>query len=594
MVAVKITAFGGMIPAQDDKLLPQNNASLAQNCFLDGGTLRGLNDPVLLHTMSNPGYKYAYRIPLAGNDKNHLASSYWLEFADPDTNVLQSPVSDDAYSRFYFASASSIPQYNTKSRILNGSAPFTLGIPTPETAPTVTPGSTAPTTETRSYVYTWISAYGEEGPPSPPTNATGTTTAAWTVGLTPPLAGDTANRNLQTVRIYRTVTDANGNATFYQIADLPIATTSYNDTMLDADVSSRAVLSSTTYTPPPSDLQGWVLMPNGMIAGWRANEVWFCEPYLPHAWPANYTLSVAANVVGLGVVGQTLVILTDGYPYSATGVSPATMAQSKLQALEPCMSRASIVSTETGVLYASPNGLCLAAYGLVQNATQQMATKDRYLDLVAPETLRAARLGASYYSWGSPVFGSFDSGSFDNASFVQYDYEYAFDGALINLADPRIGWITLSSGNTVTDNVMVDIWSGELFIMRNGQVLWLDLSSNEIAGPYLWTSKEFQLTERKNIAAFKVWFDPTVNDPNFTLAGNRNTDLVQTLQPNQYGLVRVFADGNLVVTRELRTSGELMRVPAGFKAEYWQFQIEARVKVSSIEAASSVRELAQI
>ena len=56
----------------------------------------------------------------------------------------------------------------------------------------------------------------------------------------------------------------------------------------------------------------------------------------------------------------------------------------------------------------------------------------------------------------------------------------------------------------------------------------------------------------------------------------------------------MYADGRLVMTRELRTSGELWRLPSGFKADFWQFEIEAIVEIDNIQAATSPTELAGI
>lgn len=594
MVAVKLSAFGGMIPAQDDRLLPQNNAALAQNTFLDAGSLRGLRQPKLLRSLSNPAAKYVFRVPLIYPDKSHIPASYWLEFTDPDTNVLGSIVANDQFSRFYFASPSTVPQYNTKARILAGSAAYTLGIPTPETAPGVAVAGGAGTTEARSYVYTWVSAYGEEGPPSPPTLVTGFINGTWNITLTAPLVGDTTNRNLTRVRIYRTITNTSGGATFYELIDQAIGTTTYADTMSAVTLASNTILPSSDWGAPPTDLKGFVTMPNGMVAGWRANEIWFCQPFRPHAWPSAYTVSIDANIIGLGVVGQTLVVLTDGFPYAATGINPANMALSKIATFEPCLSRASIISTAQGVLYASPNGIVLAAYGVVQNASIELATKDRWLDLVQPETLRAARLSASYYAWGTDRAGSFETTAFETTAFVQTDFTGAFSGILVNLTDQRIAWTQLDNGSTLTDNVMTDSWSGEIFLIRSGKVYWLDMANTEVPGTYLWRSKVFQLDQLRNLAAMKVWFEESINDPSFQLNPVRNTNAVQTLVADQYGLVRVYANGALVCTRELRSSGELMRLPTGFKSAFWQFEIEARVKVFNIEAATSVKELSSV
>ena len=67
-----------------------------------------------------------------------------------------------------------------------------------------------------------------------------------------------------------------------------------------------------------------------------------------------------------------------------------------------------------------------------------------------------------------------------------------------------------------------------------------------------------------------------------------------TLGPNQYGIVRVYTDGKLFTTRELRTSGELLRIYSGVKVEAWQFELEGRVSVTNWQIATSVKELAAV
>lgn len=590
MVALKISAFGGMIPAQDDRLLPENNAAVSENAYLDSGALQGLRQPRELHTMVNAGYKYAFRIPQISPDKNHIFSSDWWEFPDPDTNVLRSQVANDTFERFYFMTPAQPPGYNTKARILASNPSFVLGIPAPGTAPALSVVGGSGTTEARSYVRTYVSTYGEEGPPSAPILVTGFINGSWNLTWAAATVPETSDRSLAKTRIYRTVTNASGGATYFLVTEVTIATLAYNDTLSNTVVAANALLASQTWTAPPSDLKGFVSMPNGMMAAWRGNEVWFCEPFRPHAWPAQYTTSVDANVVGLGVVGQTLVVLTDGFPYSATGINPANMAFSKIATFEPCMSRASIVSTANGVFYTSPNGIILAAYGVVQNASLPLATKDRWLELVRPESLRAARLGPNYYAFGSTLFGCFDPGGFDNSSFEQTDYGGSFKGIFVSLTDSRVAWTNLTSTDVI-DNVMTDLWSGEILLVHNGKVQWLDVTTDAYQGVYRWRSKQFQLSELRNLGAMRVWFDATVNDPSFTLNPTRNVSTPQTLAADQYGLVRVYVNGTLVMTRELRESGEIMRMPGGFKNVFYQFELEARVKIFNFEVASSVKEL---
>lgn len=593
MVAINLEGFGGMIPSKDERLLPNINAALAENTWVYSGTLRGFHEPVDVYTCQDPETKKVYRIPLQYYDKEHIPDSKWMEFIVADTDVVRSPTIGDSFDRYYYAHAQSVlagaPRYNTKDRIFNGDVDFILGIPAPTVAPAVTSvtGGSAPI-ESRAYVYTWQTAYGEESPPSPPVTYSGNANGTWGVTVTAPGAVAT-DRNLAYTNIYRTITSSLGTATYYFVAQVPIATLSYNDAIASTLVAVNNILKSIYWTSPPADLEGIVSMPNGMIAGWRANEVWFCEPYRPHAWPVSYTVSVEYPIVGCGVIGQTLIVCTTGNPYAVSGINPSQMALSRLAHFEPCLSRASIVSTPVGVAYASSNGLAIATAGGVAVVSRQMIGKDDWQSLLSLPTLRASTLNGGYYCWGAVRAGCFDSDAFLVDAFLQDDYSGAFTGGFIDINDDRVGYHRLAFADEPTDNVVTDHWTGEIFLLRNNKVLWLDISDSRVEGPYTWRSKSFNMQERKNLGAMRVWFDTNTNLPELDPA--RNIALVQDLADDQWGLVRVYADGRLVYTNELRSTGEIMRLPSGFKAQYYQIEIEARIEVSKIEVASSVKEL---
>jgi hypothetical protein len=57
------------------------------------------------------------------------------------------------------------------------------------------------------------------------------------------------------------------------------------------------------------------------------------------------------------------------------------------------------------------------------------------------------------------------------------------------------------------------------------------------------------------------------------------------------GVIRVYADSRLVMERSLVRSGEQWRMPSGFSADFWQWEIEASVEIFSMQAATSAKEL---
>lgn len=592
MVALKLTSFGGMLPALDSQLLPDTNAALSKNTWLYSGTLKGINTPTLLRSNTTANVSKVYRIPNSFGD--NVQDSTWMEFDNLDTDIVRAPVVGDTYKRYYWASSSTAPRYNTTDRIKTALASYILGIPTPGSAPTLAAtGGTSTVVIARAYSYTYISTYGEEGPPSPATNLTGKVDDTWTVTL-PSTSGssDLTDRSLAKRRIYRTITSSAGVATYFLVTEIAIGTNTYADTLSDTVVSANNQMNSTTWIAPPTDLKGFAAMPNGMIAGFRENELWFAEPYRPHAWPVQYVLAVEYPIVGLGVLGQTLVVCTQGFPTAATGINPSSISLSKLSAYEPCLSRGSIISSPEGVYYASQNGLVLVGGGTVQNITKELITKDRWKSIVSVPTLRAARLGTAYYAFGSKRDGVFDTVAFNTTGFTQQDYSGSLNGILIDPASQRVAFSTMSSDTPIA-NIINDPWSGEVFIVRDGKTYWLNVGdSNPIYSTYVWRSKIFQLAQRKNLGAIRVWFDIPPTSP--VLNSVRNTALTQTVDADRYGVLRIYADDRLVATWELRASGDLIRPPSGYKAEFWQFEVEARVNVKSIQIGDTVEALKSV
>jgi hypothetical protein len=70
------------------------------------------------------------RLDVATNNTAITADdSHWLEFLDPDTTVMHSPVVQDQFDRFYWASPSTVPRYNTYDRIIANEHDWILGVP---------------------------------------------------------------------------------------------------------------------------------------------------------------------------------------------------------------------------------------------------------------------------------------------------------------------------------------------------------------------------------------------------------------------------------------------------------------------------------
>jgi hypothetical protein len=686
----------------------------------------------------------------AAFDSTITGATTWLEFDDADTNVMRSPVLDDSFDRYYFASPSQPPKYNTHARIAAGQPHFLLGIPAPGCAPVVdvteggnnavigfsnsvssnsfgvsansmylvpiiptgamtlndvsffsgnipstariaavlyddsngvngvpnnllntgavitggvtspfaiptgllanvqywigfvtdtafsvqkaddfgTQGVSTPNTfsngppvvapsmtsgqpnlqiwgdvttsavlEARSYVYTWVSAYGEEGPPSPPTLVNAWSNSTWTISLYTPVPEDMGVvRNIAKTRIYRTVSGTTGVTVYFLVAEVPVTQLQYIDTIDDSIIAAANQLESTLWFEPPVGLQGIVAMPNGMAVGFKGNELWFCEPFRPHAWPPSYVLTTEFPIVGIGVTGQSVVAATSGNPYLAQGVNPNSMSEIKTAKAEPCSSRGSVLGTTTGVYYASPNGLILVTQdGTVTNTTELWITREKWQALTSQKNLRAVMLVSCYFAFGST------NGTDATEAKRGFVIELASGDAASFTIWPqpgghRIGFNELTSPNGFNiDNLLIDPWTGTAMVVQNGQVFYYDFSDQApTITPYKWRSKLLQQTAKKNLAAFRVFFKVPPGAPVQNPIRQTNQTTLQTLQADQYGIVRVYAGGRLIVARELRHTGELMRIDSGFKHETWQFELEGRVPIYNLQAATSVSELRNV
>lgn len=454
--------------------------------------------------------------------------------------------------------------------------------------------TTSAVIETRYYAYTWVTAYGEEGPPSATANATGWSNATWTIGLFQPQLADQGQvRNITKVRIYRTIPDQSGGTQYFQVTEQPIGTTNFVDNLDDSVVALNTILPSNTWFEPPANLQGFTALPNGMIAAFRANEVWFCEPYQPHAWPPSNVITVEFPIVGLGVHMNSVVICTNAKPSIATGETPQSMALTKIDIPEPCLARGSILSTEGGVYYASPNGLIrVTQSGVGVNTTEQWITRDKWQQLIPQSSLlRAVLMQSLYFCYqaGSQTGFTIELSAGDSQSFSIFPQP----------GGHRIGFGTLTAPNNINvDALTLDPWSGQVMMIQSSQVLFYDFTDPApVLMPYKWRSPILVQPFKKNYQAMRTTFVIPPGTP--AQHATRNTAPTldpswATLQAGQYGIIRVYADGVLVTTRELWTNLELQRILSGFKATEWQFEIEAVVQVAKLEYATSVKELKQV
>lgn len=172
MAAVNIKAFRGAVPRIGSRLLQPNQADIADNCKLTSGNLEPIKGPQLVHTSQLPDIKTAYfwRAIIDSRPEDNIL--VW----NSDVDIVKSLVSNDPLQRIFFSSEAFEPRMSTYQLAINTlpypTAWFALGVAPPSIAPTVTVAGGSGVLESRAYTYTFVTPFGEESPPSPPSTVT--------------------------------------------------------------------------------------------------------------------------------------------------------------------------------------------------------------------------------------------------------------------------------------------------------------------------------------------------------------------------------------------------------------------------------------
>ena len=250
--------------------------------------------------------------------------------------------------------------------------------------------------DTRVYTYTFVSKVSnftfESGPASPSTAVDVYKDQPVTLSGFD-LPSNYPNYAITAKRIYRTV-----NGVYLFVAEISATASSYVDELQPDELSEEMTV--TGWSPPPTTLQGLINLPNGMMAGFIGRDIYFCDPYHPHAWPESYIQTVDYPVIGLGRMDTTLAVLTKGVPYFIQGSHPESMVVVKSDIQQSCSSKRSIVNINGTVLFASPDGLVMLSSGGSKVLTENMFTRAQWQS-INPSSIHAYQHDSKYIAFYS-------------------------------------------------------------------------------------------------------------------------------------------------------------------------------------------------
>lgn len=562
MTILHIPVFHGIAPRRASRKLTQAQSQTARNCELFSEELRPIKEVTQVDTPGKVGVKKSI----------YLLGGTWLHWLT-DVDVARSPLYLENALRIHYtgdknpkstddtlATASPGREYPTDF--------YRLGLPRPDTNPTIgTTGGTGNNID-RSYVYTFVTAWGEEGPPSPVGSVTGPSDAtSWdltAIDASPPnqwthaadistiaFSGTTvtvtlnsgSNHFLETTEYVTFSGTTTGTGSLYtdiigtwQVTrtsalvftfellvaptgtytggavidrEAPIQTTSMvkrvyrtlaggyryvgetlgttlTDTTTDTGLGKAlpgGILEKDWWKAPNGNMKGIIAFPGGIQAGFYGNTLAFCEPNVPSAYPEAYRYTFNSDIVAIGVVGNMVVVATEGYPNVVTGTHPDSMAQGELEVFQSCVSKRGLVSLFNGVVYPSEDGLVyVPSVGVPQIITRDFFKKKDW-SLFNPSELVSGVFDDRYYGF---YVGGGESG--------------AEGGALI--FDPKEPGGTFTTLGLSATAVHSDLESDDFYLMQDDVIAKYDAGGSFLT--YTWLSKLFTTKNPLGFTAAKI------------------------------------------------------------------------------------------
>lgn len=531
---ISIPLMKGELPRLEPHLLPNESAQCAKNCHFERGIISPLRTDKFIRNLAiSPKTLFRY------------TKEHWFTW-NLGVDAIFNPMAQDKWQRVYFTG-------NGKPKVTSGdiaigtvspAASYDLGIPAPSAQPVIahideSTGEEPPEgeadiydDETRFYIQTYVSRFGEEGAPGKPSDEIliRKPGSSITVNLASPSVN---THNITHTRLYRSVTSQTSSV-YMLVAELPIATSQYIDKQKSLN---SPTLETWDYDVPDPKMKGLCTMANGICAGFSGNEVMFSEAYLPYAWPKTYRGTTEHEIVAIAPITTSLVVLTKGYPYIFSGVTPSSVNGEKLGSEQACVSKDSVVVISGTVMYASPDGIIAVGNDGAINITDQLITKEQWQEK-APATIKAWAVEGLYVALHKG--GGF---VFDPVSKDFREIENSWTCGYVDLEEDVI---------YITRNKALSVWQkGDDF---------KDLT---------WKSKEFVTPEGTMLSCAKV----TADDPSKVS-------------------VKIIADKTTIHTIN---KGELthgaFRLPS-VRASKWEVEVSGTSTIRKIALATSMEELA--
>lgn len=417
----------------------------------------------------------------------------------------------------------------------------------------------------------------------------------------------------------KATTTCSAGTVYYDVAEPGGSTHSYYESTTftdNYDVYGLVFpLVSLDYDPPDDNMKGLTRAHNNILIGFVGNELCLSEPGKPWAWPIIYRQIFDAPIVAVAAVSETILVMTEKYPYVVLGNEPANMGQTRIDAPYPCTAKRGVVNMSYGAIYPTHGGLAIwgGASGL-DIITKVVHDWDTWEDTVDNSSVVAEFFSNKYFgshSQGSMIFEQ-DSETGGNLT----TSPYKFTAAYYDARDDRFYYISDTSGTVYEwdehDQPFMDMtWKSKVI----DTAMLINLGAARVVADY-----NVDVAAVNSITAYNVqvaldnaavWaYDDTDGDPialnpingphdyidpvtnaEVVVLGSLNTTLVNGDLLTTYPLplpsgsnpitFSVWVDQELLVSTTL-TDSSVFRLPTGYRFDRFEVSVSGATRVQSI------------
>ena len=311
---------GGLNTRLGSHMIDQSESVILQNVDIESGVLapiKGLLDT----TVSINKYFYGFKT-------NWVSSSTNRDYIEYQNSLLWSGYGVE------------------KPQKSNGTTNYNLGIVKPSSAPIVNSLSTIVSTSNYQYCYTYYNT--NDGTESQPSVYT-----ADAVGLADLTLTVSSDAQVTHKRIYR----IGGNLSVMSlVATVTNATTSYVDTLAD-NLIDGTVLASYNYREAQIDMK-YLVQSNAVFFMATGSRLYFSEIGNPNYWPVLNFITFDADITGIGVTSNGVVVFTYTKTFIVTGTSPDVFVKYLVSNDQGCINHKSIQYLKGTMVWLSTDGIC--------------------------------------------------------------------------------------------------------------------------------------------------------------------------------------------------------------------------------------------